>query len=112
MSASYTKSNSDLRAVWGEVGNLLRAARACLPVIRDSAQSASVPAGSLSGTLDEFEEFLEHNELELAWDALATVAERYSAPTECWRLLAHAAGLMGLAEKQKTAALRVHIEIP
>ena len=89
----------------------MRAARSYLPLVHDPGQTSPVPNGPLVGTLDEFEEFLEHNELELAWDALAGLAEHYSAPAECWRLLAHAASVMGLKGKQETAARRMNLQV-
>jgi hypothetical protein len=58
------------------------------------------------GTLDEFQEFLDHNELELAWDALWEVAERTNAPAACWNNLARAAHLMQIPNKEKAAAQR------
>jgi hypothetical protein len=56
--------------------------------------------------LDEFDEFLAHNELELAWDALLAIAERTGAPTVCWDKLAQAADRMQLADKQAIAVRR------
>jgi hypothetical protein len=112
MSTPNTTPISDLRAHWAEVCKLLRAARAWLPLVRESVQTSAVPPGELVETPDDFEEFLEHNELELAWDTLASLADRYSAPSECWRLLAHSAGLMGLLAKQGKAASRMNLQIP
>src|SRR5438128_5556630 len=90
-------------ATWTTVEKLLRDARTCLP---PKAIEAKAPVGLLTGTLDEFEEFLSHNELELAWDALAAVAERTQASASCWRKLAQAASLMELADKEALAAQR------
>ncbi len=91
-----------LSASWKEIAQLLHEARACLsPDLVD--RPSSVPDGVLSGTLDEFDEFLEHNELELAWDALVAVADRVGAPTPCWRKLAEAAQIMQLPIKQQQA---------
>jgi len=86
-----------------EVAQLLRDARTCLATDTGARPSAAVAAGVLSGPLDEYEDFLEHNELELAWDALVAVADRLGAPSECWTKLAAAAGLMQLPAKQKQA---------
>ncbi len=61
------------------------------------------PTGVVGGTLAEYEEFLSHNELELAWDALAAVAERSVAPPSTWESLAKAAELMELHEKAREA---------
>src|SRR5437667_2624163 len=87
-------------ATWTTVEKLLRDARTCLP---PKAIEAKAPIGLLTGTPDEFEEFLAHNELELAWDALAEVAHRESAPPDCWEKLAQAAAAMELSEKEGIA---------
>ena len=92
---------------WKEIASLLREARDCLFPQRSGTEVSSVPVGMLTGTLAEFEEFLAHSELELAWDALRAVAERNEAPTDCWRKLAQAARLMHLADKEAIAAQRV-----
>jgi hypothetical protein len=91
---------------WEEIRRLLMEARAALPPGRGDQPASAVPNGLLVGTLDEFDEFLEHNELELAWDALAEVAERCSAPKECWGKLARAADLMQLPDKRDMAQRR------
>jgi hypothetical protein len=92
------------QALWAEITKLLRDARQQLPLERDASKSSAVPVGLLTGTLDEFEEFLTHNELELAWDALSQVAGRIDTPAACWDKLARAARLLQLAEKEKEAA--------
>jgi hypothetical protein len=90
-------------AAWNEVTRLLLEARHCLAPEKSVVHGLTVPVGQLTGTLEEFDEFIEHNELELAWDALATVARRTTAPWECWRNLARAAALMQLPDKEKEA---------
>ena len=89
---------------WNEIRELLRQARPCLPPRPEGASCARVPVGLLAGTSDEFEEFLVHNELELAWDALAAFAERTGAAPVCWHKLAQAANLMELTNKEALAA--------
>jgi hypothetical protein len=91
---------------WNEVARLLREVRDCLASPCSSLDGSAVPVGLLTGTLDELEEFLAHNELELAWDTLSAVAERTGAPAVCWRKLAQSAGLMELADKQAIATQR------
>ena len=86
-------------AVWAEISRLLRDARVDLP-----SNTGEAPPGLLAGTLSEFEEFLAHNELELAWDALAKVAERVGAPPSLWQKMARAAKLMQLSDKEGQAA--------
>ncbi len=97
---------SDLATTWDEVGKLLREARDCLAPEQRVPGPSPVPVGPLAGTLDEFQEFLEHNELELAWDSLAEVADRGNAPPTCWSKLARAARLMQLPAKADEAARR------
>jgi hypothetical protein len=91
-------------AIWDETRKLLREAREALAGSEPSV--SSVPAGALAGTLDEFEEFLEHNELELAWDALAAVAGQRDAPRTVWQKLARAADLMQIPSKRDEAQRR------
>jgi hypothetical protein len=89
-------------ATWKEVTRLLREARNCL----ESAPCGvgPPPVGPLVGSIQEFEDFLDHNELELAWDALAEVARRTSDAERCWERLAEAARLMQLPGKADAAA--------
>jgi uncharacterized membrane protein YkoI len=89
---------------WNEITELLRQARDCISPQHSGDTRLSVPIGLLTGTLDEFEEFLDQNELELAWDALASVAERTGASAGCWHKLAQAANLMQLTDKEAAAA--------
>jgi hypothetical protein len=93
-------------ANWDEIRKLLREAGSHVVPERDNQRASPVPVGALSGSLDEFDEFLDHNELELAWDALAAVAERVNAPPVVWRKLAEAAGLMHLLAKEDMATQR------
>jgi hypothetical protein len=97
---------------WNDITELLRQARDCLSPQHGGGSHSSIPVGDLAGTLDEFEEFLAHNELELAWDALAAVAERTRAPGSCWRKLAQAASLMQLADKEAAAARHALQPVP
>lgn len=46
--------------------------------------------------LAPFSEYLDHNELELAMDEVASVAARRDAPGIVWRALADAADFLGL----------------
>src|SRR5207245_10065610 len=96
---------------WNEIARLLREARDWLSPQPSSPGDSAVPVGLLTGTLGEFEEFLAHNELELAWDTLLGVAERTGAPTICWDKLAQAAGLMQLPRKEAIAAQRATTRI-
>jgi hypothetical protein len=50
------------------------------------------------GTLAQYQDYLEHNELELALDELADVGVANSPPVEFWRKLCQAAENMELTE--------------
>jgi len=69
-----------MQARWDQVKELLREAHDLLPEASTARLPAPVSDGPVQGTLNEYVEFLEHNELELAWDALAAVAQRDGAP--------------------------------
>jgi hypothetical protein len=92
-------------ATWNEISTLLLEARAYLTTLGSDGVSPAPPA-ALTVTLGQFAEFLEHNELELAWDTLAEIATRAKAPPACWGKLAHAARLMMLTNKADEAARR------
>jgi len=68
--------------------------------------SGTGPVRLLAGTLDEFQEFLDHNKHELAWEEMAEVDERSNATPACWSKLAQAARLMQLPAKEEAAARR------
>lgn len=60
---------------WNKVKKLLREAQSEL--LPDSiVNQPLVPNGVLTGTMQEFEEFLLHNELELAWETLTTIGKK------------------------------------
>ncbi len=80
---------SDLKPNWNRVTTLLKTA-----VNQLSAEE---------GAVSLFREFLDHNELELAWDELAALG----TPTETqifWRSMADAAREMRLIEKEAVAS--------
>jgi hypothetical protein len=88
---------------WRHVRQLLVAALADLADVDATVLSTNVPDGQLRGTLEEFGAFLEHNEFELAWDALADLGSRRTASAAFWSSLARAAAIMGLADKETEA---------
>jgi predicted Zn-dependent protease len=92
---------------WKTVAQLLEDARSSL---REEARAgrSTIQIGALKGTLAEFDEFLGHNELELAWDALAQVSEKEQAGPVTWMLLAKAAALMNLRDHARRALM--HLE--
>lgn len=91
-----------LEVTWNEVTRLLRGARRLLPAEVGGA-SGEAPSEALRRLLDEFNEFLDHNELELAWEALADAGQLQGAPGAFWKQLAEAASLMNLPEKRSAA---------
>lgn len=93
-----------LEQTWKQVTKLLEDAAAALPPPRRGKADREVKSGALSGSLGEFREFLDHNELELAWDALAAVARQSGAGADAWLPLVQAASLMHL-EQQKDLAI-------
>lgn len=84
---------TDLQLHWRDVTNLLLAAFDELP-----------PSERVNL---EFQHFLDHNELELAWDSLADVGTRHESATAFWLNLAEAASKMGLHEKVSEAIKQI-----
>jgi hypothetical protein len=81
-------ARAELEQSWAVTVQLLEAARALLP--------GDPAAGPDGGTLMGYQEYLGHNELELALDELADVGAGNSAPAEFWSKLGRAAENMGL----------------
>jgi hypothetical protein len=96
---------SEMTERWALIGNVLREAARALP--SRTPEGRGVAVGQLGGTLAEFEEFLSHNELELAWDALAAVAEGQRDTALVWFHLAEAANLMELRDHKERAIRRM-----
>ena len=64
-----------------------------------------MPIASDDGaTLENFEQFLEHNELALALDELTGLGLKNGAPVEFWKLLKLAAKRMQLADQTEINA--------
>lgn len=59
--------------------------------------------GDLPETSIEFSEFMKEGEYELAWDALAQLAESQESPPTFWMRMADAAALMGLTRHENFA---------
>jgi len=78
----------NLRASWARAATHLREARSELP-------EAPVP-GTEGGTVESFEEYLDHNELELALDELEGLASTNPTTTHFWFSLRAAASEMDL----------------
>ena len=92
-----------LPELWEQISGHLTRARRQLDGKNGTAIHTGQARAELSGSLEEFDEFLEHNELELAWDALAAVAHRHHAAPSVWHELSEAAALMGLQDRRDRA---------
>ena len=76
---------------WAAISDLLRQAERRLPAL-----GANESEPCQDSTVEEFNEFLDHNELELTWDALADVGESRRAERAFWLMLVDAASIKGL----------------
>jgi hypothetical protein len=93
---------------WEKIRALLRDAMERLPEearARGAERAKPEPGGppmgrQLRGTWDEAQEFLEHDEFELAYEALVELAERAQAGPRLWRALDEAAELMHIPHAQ------------
>lgn len=81
-------ASKELQALWARIEADLRRARSFLPADADS-----------DGVLSEYQEFLEHNELELACDTLEQYAEERLVEAAFWLALRDAAAKMSLQER-------------
>ena len=81
----------NLRESWDDTRRHLERARHLLP--------PSTKPDSDGGSLTEFEEFLSHNELGLAFDELEMIGRGNHCPAEFWREMLAAAESMQLPEQ-------------
>jgi len=105
-----TNTTTSHEATWSEVQSLLRRASERICPVRNAAGRPQAESSYLGGSMDEFSEFVSHNEFELAWDALAAVADKVQVPPEFWDELAEAALLMELPRKRRDAEKRATAE--
>ncbi|HVS34468.1 MAG TPA: hypothetical protein VMS17_02735 [Gemmataceae bacterium] len=89
-------ADAALRQLWQAVRRDFDQARALLP---------SVPAED-DGSVARLDEWLDHNELELALDELEALGEDNAAPPDFWHALASAAERMSLAEHKARLSRR------
>ncbi|HET6910625.1 MAG TPA: hypothetical protein VFH54_14920 [Mycobacteriales bacterium] len=90
-------ADPELIASWERTTAHLHAARSALPAVSNEADRT-------------FADYLDHNELGLAFEVLATVAEAEGAPPQCWAALARAADEMTLSSDDEAALLvRRHV---
>ena len=80
----------DLPKLWTEITTGLQRARSTLP--SDATGHAAIC---------EYEEFLKHNELELACDMLELYAENHVASEAFWIALRDAAAKMGSSDRAR-----------
>jgi hypothetical protein len=92
-----------VQGTWKQIAELLESAAAALPDGSADTTEEGVRPGQIVGSLAEFREFLDHNELELAWDALAAVARESAAGSTVWFMLGRAASMMGLNAQKDVA---------
>ena len=89
---AYTEGTSmDLEKLWAQIRADLEQARNTLP--NDAADDHAI---------SQYEEFLAHNELELACDMLESCAETYAVNKEFWFALRDAAEKMELYERARS----------
>jgi len=82
----------ELERIWTQVRLHLEAARSLLPV--------GARGSDERGFIEDYQEFLEHNELELAFDELEMLGQANSVPQAYWHELSSAARLMKLEDKE------------
>jgi len=89
--ARSSEAMNDLEESWARTREHLTQARSKLP--------ASPVPGEEGGSIAAFEEYLEHNELQLALSELELLETANRAPFSFWRHMQRAAGQMGLVEE-------------
>lgn len=90
---------------WGVVTDLLREARRELSSLT-TVMGTDSPAVIDPNRAAQFEMFINANELELAWDVLADIADQVSS-ANFWEKLLICAGLMSLTTQAHLAATRL-----
>ena len=77
---------------WNETAVLLKKARTYLDINNSSVDIIND---------NEFNEYLKHNELELAIDEIEAMSDSFEVPKEFWQCLLKAADCMNLKEHSK-----------
>jgi hypothetical protein len=95
---------SQLAESWVKTEALLKGALEQLEGRENAAHYAI--SRRLEGSHEEATLFLEHNEFELAWEALAAVGKRERPPYTFWRYLLEAAETMNLSQQKVDTSLR------
>jgi len=91
----------EIQEKWTRIERSLRAAQAALPPLQPKIKKKD--PRELVGDLDEFREFMDQREWELAWDALSSLAIQHQISGPFWVPMAEAAELMKLEERRLTA---------
>jgi hypothetical protein len=89
----------DLHRSWAQTSEHLKAAQALLPPI--TLEDPEI------GTLARFNEWLDHNELELALDELVGLGELNQAEIPYWQRLVAAAENMGLTRQSRILQAKI-----
>jgi hypothetical protein len=90
-------ADAAMRKLWRAVRSDFDRARAMLPTQTNETE----------GSPDRLDEWLDHNELELALDELESLGEDNASPPDYWRILASAAERMGLTEHMARLSQRI-----
>lgn len=90
-----TMSRDELVALWAVIESHLKKARAMLPATANH-----------NPKIEEYQDFLDHNELELACDMLEDYAEEHSVSPDFWLSLGDAAEAMKLHDRAKHYRVR------
>ena len=92
-------SRTELIELWGKIEARLEAAASFLP--------SPARDGDEGGTIENYREWLDHNELGLALEELQMLGEANTVPDIFWVELETAASLMGLEEEAKRCLAHV-----
>jgi len=82
------------KSSWQMARDCLQAARALLP----KRPTTRGPGAEVFGSLEQYREYLEHSELELALEELESLGELNAMPGSFWRLLKQAADGLQMPE--------------
>ena len=71
------------------------------------ARNSSPDAAANDATIREYQEYIDHNELELAWDMLEAYAEDHFVRRDFWLALRDAATKMELSDRANRYERRI-----
>ena len=96
-------TRTELEILWTDVRRHLDSAARLLP--------SPARTGDEGGTIEAYRDWLEHNELELAFDELEMVGEANEVPDDYWAQLATAARLMSLDAREVRCRSRIRASV-